>query len=306
MHEGREATDTMGSTTTRADRLQRIDTIDLPVVEASGVGTRRVDGGTKVIVVGDRTAHVASATYSPREGVGDWQLVDLAASEHWSDADSDSQFEAVASDGGSLVAVMREDPPEVFVVDTEAKRLHARLSLTAPKGSPAHGKWDDPSSRGEGMVMLRDGRLLVAQEKRPRALIEFAPRGRPAQGLSRSDFLDGESWACPTGVVEYVAVARWRLRGRAKDQFGDISDLDVGPDGSLWLMSDQSRAVARLTLEVPLVPGGDEIQELPELWRLPKGTTKPEGIAAVEPRRAIVAMDTRSTEGNGILVGPPE
>ena len=77
---------------------------------------------------------------------------------------------------------MREDPPVVLVADTVTRDLRTEIHLTAPVGSVLDGQWDDASSRGEGLVLLRGGRLLVAQEKRPRALIEFGPVGAGAEG----------------------------------------------------------------------------------------------------------------------------
>jgi hypothetical protein len=54
-------------------------------------------------------------------------------------------------------------------------------------------EWSDPKgSRGEGMVLLPGGHLLVAKEKQPAAFIEFGPphRGRaawPAVPRSRTE-----------------------------------------------------------------------------------------------------------------------
>ena len=127
-----------------------------------------------------------------------------------------------------------------------------------------------------------------------------------ARGLSRDDFLDeDEAWEAPAGDVDYVATAMWRLRGPAQDALLDISALGVGHDRSLWLLSDKSRSVARLSLDTPLRPSDDEIGDFQEIWRLPKGTKKPEGIAAVDEDHAIVAMDTKSMFDNGIIVRRP-
>jgi hypothetical protein len=286
--------------------LIRVGLVDLPVLEASGLASRTVDGVLKVIVVGDRTAHVAVGSSRPDGGITDWSTIDLAEAEGWSLPPDDSQLEAVAVDGGSLVAIMREDPPVVIVADTERSRVAARITLTVPDGSPLDNRWDDPTSRGEGFVMLRGGRLLVAKEKRPRALIEFCPPGTAARGVSRDDFLDDdEEWEAPDGDVEFEAAAVWRLKGQAKKTFRDISDMAVGRDNTLWLLSDKSALVGRLALDEPLPAAGGKIRSVDVAWRLPASTIKPEGFIALDGRRALIAMDTDEKRGNGMIVELP-
>ena len=283
-------------------------TVGIPVVEASDATTRRVGGVTRVLVVGDRDARIAASTYTPGTGLGDWDVLDLAGLPDWPlDPAKPSQLEGVAADGGSLVALLREDPPVVLVADTQSRALLATISLVAPPWSALAGKWDDPSSRGEGLVLLRGGRLLVAKEKRPRALIEFGPPGTRPRGLRRDDFLDpDESWDPPSGEVAYHALALWKLRGEAKKAIGDISGISVGPDRSLWLLSDRSAVVARLGLDAGLPRGGGPIRTLDDVFGLPKGATKAEGIAVVEPGRALVVLDAPTTTGNGMLLSRPD
>ena len=94
----------------------------------------------------------------------------------------------------------------------------------------------------------------------------------------------------------------WRLRSDAKSALGDISALAVGQDRSLWLLSGKSRCVARLSLDTPLRPSHSKIRQFQEIWRLPKHTKKPEGIAAIDEDHILVAMDTKSTLKNGLIV----
>ena len=287
-------------------RLVLSETIDLPVVEASGVAVRRAARGTVVLVVGDRTAEVGACVIGDRGELDDWTVLDLAELPGWPLPPGDSQFEAIAADGGSLVALMCEDPPLVLVADTVDRELVAEIRLTAPAGSLLDGQWDDPSSRGEGLVFLRGGRLLVAQEKRPRALIEFGPVGTDPLGLSSDDLLgSGESWQAPSGRVEFVPLSMWKLKSEAKKALGDVSAIGTDSDGNLWLLSDKSQRVGRLGLDDPLAPDDDEVRGLDEIWDLPEGAVKPEGVAALGDGRVLVALDTGSTTGNGLIVTRP-
>lgn len=287
-------------------RLDLVEMVDLPVVEASGVAVRRTDNGSVVLVVGDRTTEIGVCRIGDDGSLDDWAVLDLADLPGWPLPAGDSQFEAIAVDGGSVVALMCEDPPVVLVADTVTRELRAQIRLTAPRGSLLDGQWDDASSRGEGLVFLRDGRLLVAQEKRPRALIEFGPLGTEPRGLSSNDLLGpGESWEAPDGHVDFVPLSMWKLKSSAKKALGDVSSIAIDSEGNLWLLSDTSQRVGRLGLDDPLGPDDDEVRDLDEVWDLPEGAEKPEGIAALGDGRVLVALDTRSTSGNGMIVTRP-
>jgi len=293
--------------TKKPRRLKLLAKVDLPVLEASGIVVRRNDGRVRVLAVGDRTWHIVIGEFTGDAEFRGWRTLDLSGLAGWPSAEDDSQLEAIAADGGTLVALMREDPPVVLLADTASGELLSTITLVAPSGSDLGESWDDPSSRGEGLVLLRGGRLLVAKEKRPRALIEFAPLGSRSLGLARHDFLGpDERWDVPAGDVEFVATAMWKLRGDAKSALGDISALAVGVDRDLWLLSDKSRCVAHLSLDKPLPPAGGEIRKFDEVWRLPKGTKKPEGIAALDSECVLVAMDTDLTKANGLIVKRPD
>lgn len=288
----------------KPERLERIESIDIPVVEASGIASRTgVDGTRQVLVVGDRTSEVAVGTIGDG-GAITWTVLDLAEVEGWPVMLGDSQFESIAADDGSLVAIMREDPPVVFVADAPQRRLVCRIVLD---DRPALvGMWDEANSRGEGMALLRGGRLLVAKEKHPAALVEFAPAGVAAQGVGSGDFLGpAERWQAPSGDVTYSAVAVWELAGDAAESFRDISAIGKTAAGDLWLLSDKSRTVGRLRLDPPLSPEGGQIVRIDEVWRLPKHTHKPEGLATLGPGRFLVCLDTDSTVDNGLVIAPP-
>ncbi len=287
-------------------RLVLKELVDLPVVEASGLTVRHTSGGAVLLVIGDRTSELGVCRMSDDGALDHWETIDLAALPGWPLPAGDSQFESIAADGGSLLALMCEDPPIVLVADTEARELRAEIELTAPKGSLLDGQWEDSSSRGEGLVLLRGGRLLVAQEKRPRALIEFGPVGASARGLSADDFLrPDESWEAPSGRVRFVPLSMWKLKDDARAALADISSIGAGVDGSLWLLSDKSQRVARLALDEPLHPDDDGVTDLDEIWDLPEGVVKPEGIVALTDGRVLLAMDTRSTLANGMIVTRP-
>jgi hypothetical protein len=107
--------------------------------------------------------------------------------------------------------------------------------------------WSDPKgSRGEGMVLLPGGHLLVAKEKKPATLIEFGPPQSRSRGLVRGGALaDGERWLIKKGHHRFVALAIWFPDKTLAKTCADFSDLEIGPDG-LYLLSDKSATIARL------------------------------------------------------------
>jgi hypothetical protein len=152
------------------------------------------------------------------------------------------------------------------------------------------------------MVLLRGGHLLVAKEKKPAALIEFGPLHSRSWGLVRGGALtDGERWPIMKGHHRFVALAMWLPDKALAKTCADFSDLEIGPDGCLYLLSDRSSTIARLD---HLQPGGGTIALL-DAWRLGDLDGKPEGLAFTAEGHAIVGLDTRKPRRNLVLLEPP-
>ena len=162
--------------------------------------------------------------------------------------------------------------------------------------------WSDPKgSRGEGAVLLPGGHLLVAKEKKPAALIEFGPPHSRSRGLFRGGALaDGERWSIKEGRHRFVALATWLPDKTLAKTCADFSDLEIGPDGRLYLLSDKSSTIARLDN----LPAGGGIAALLGSWRLGDLDGKPEGLAFTAQGRAIVGLDTRKARRNLVLLEP--
>jgi sugar lactone lactonase YvrE len=81
----------------------------------------------------------------------------------------------------------------------------------------------------------------------------------------------------------------------------DFSDLEVGPDGHLYVLSDKSDSIARLS---DLLPGTADVTAL-ATWRLGDLHGKPEGLAFTPNGRALVVLDTKQARENMVLLEPP-
>jgi hypothetical protein len=79
------------------------------------------------------------------------------------------------------------------------------------------------------------------------AFIEFGPPHSRSRGLVRGGALaDGERWPIKKGHHRFVALAIWRPDKTLAKTCADFSDLEIGPDGYLYLLSDKSSTIARL------------------------------------------------------------
>ena len=283
--------------------VQRI--LDVPLEEVSGVCLRRERrGAMSLLAIGDRVAEAAWVRLPRNESkVLDWRTCRISRLAGSRLPRHDPQIEAVCADGAGRVLLLQESPPRAELVDLDALRVVASIDLDVPGRGELARSWSDPKgSRGEGAAFLRGGHLLVAKEKRPSVLIEFGPTGARSRGFVRGAALDkGARWPVAPGDHRYVALAVWWPDKGLSRSCRDFSDLEVGPDGRLYLLSDKSESIARLD---DLPPGGGTASQT-AAWRIRDLDGKPEGLAFTATGRAIVALDTRKARHNLTVLEPP-
>jgi len=150
-------------------------------------------------------------------------------------------------------------------------------------------------------ILLPCGHLLIAKEKKPAAFIEFGPPHSRSEGLGRGGALaDGKPWPIKRGHHRFVALAIWHPDRTLAKTCADFSDLEIGPDGCVYLLSDKSSTIARLD---DLRAGGGTAALL-DAWQLGELDGKPEGLAFTMEGRALVGLDTRKPRRNLVLLEP--
>lgn len=284
--------------------LQVLRRADVPLQETSGLCLRReADGSTTLLAIGDREATIAWCRL-PHDVDGEltWATADLTGADGTALPAHDPQLEAIASDGVGRVLLLQETPPRCELIDPPSVAVIARIALSVEGESAVARSWRDPAgSHGEGCILLRDGHLLVAKEKDPSAIVEFGPAGAEAIGVGAGTVLPpGQTWEVGTGDLTYVALATWLPDDGLAKACGDLSDLQVGPDGHLYVLSDQSASIARLD-ELPATGG---VARASSVWTLDGVDGKPEGLAFLPSGFAVVALDTRKAKHNLLLMGP--
>jgi hypothetical protein len=286
------------------NRLHVRRVVDAPLHEVSGICLRRGrNGRMSLIAVGDRMSKIAWFSLpGSDDGRIDWRTSDIAKLSGSMVPQDDPQIEAVCADGLGRILLLQETPPRVELIDPKALKVVASIDLAVEGRSEIARAWSDPKgSRGEGMVLLPGGHLLVAKEKKPAALIEFGPPHSRSLGLVRGGALaDGEKWSIEKGLHRFIALASWLPDKTLAKTCADFSDLEIGPDGCLYLLSDKSSTIARLA-DLP-AGGGDAA--LLDAWRLGDLDGKPEGLAFAAQGHAIVGLDTRKPRRNLVLLEP--
>ncbi len=215
-----------------------------------------------------------------------------------------SQLEAIAFDDAGLCWVLQEDPAAITVVDLAKGLVRHTYRLEFPAGHALADAWNaKPNARGEGLFLLPNGHVLVAKQKSPAALIEFAPAGATPVGTRL-----GRRELSPGATEVLVATAYWLLDA------DDVNDLAPGSGGSLWALSDGDHALCHIAELVPAVTPGTAGRALCDaLYPIPDGLGGKtwEGLAfldaegdpgATGTHRAVLVVDMKATDKGNLAV----
>jgi hypothetical protein len=287
-------------------RQLSIDAVgNVPLREVSGLGQRRHSDrdAAEILAVGDNEFTLMLADVDAVTGDG-FESIDLRTVLGHPEASKGSEWEAADGDATGRVFILQESPARLFVLNVELDSVAHVIDLELNERERAKLNWDASSNaRAEGLVLLRNGHLLVAKEKDPPLLMEFGPKGERAEGLAPELVFSslGEFPLQQSGHSDYSLLSYWRLQPESGRRMGDISDVAAGPDESLYLLSDESRCIARLdrSLEASSADFG-----LTELWDLPEQLQQPEGLVIREDMVPIVAIDKDVPVENLFVMGP--
>lgn len=275
----------------KAPKLDVCGVADIPLREVSGLALR----SDEILAVGDREPTVFTATVGPWPL--HWRATDLSGINL---PDGGTQFEAIVETGPDSVLILQEQPARVLHVDLAAPALLGTVLLEVREGHPLREAWlGDRSSRGESLLLTDRGHLLVVKEKDPAAIIEFGPPGDQPVGWWR-----GAPRAAPAPAdTTLTELATWTLNKELRKQLPDISDATVGPDGCLYVLSDQGSAIARLSDR--LAPAGGEV-EAEAVWRIAGRPANTEGLVILADGTALIGVDTPSPRRNLLRLEPLE
>ena len=276
-------------------KLRIVHSTNVALREISGLCVRRAERGLQVLAIGDEEFAVVVLDVDDGAVGHRMRRVDVRAiCAGLGKKRGGSQWEAVAADGEGRVLVLQENPGTVFVLSPSLDAVSATVALEPGDSNLARDWEEDENSRGEGMVVLSNGHLLIVKEKRPALLVEFGPDGAAPAGV-RPDVLVPAPFV--PRVDAFVPLAAWAI----DDGPEDLSDAAVSPDGHLYLLSDADRCLLQLIPD--LRPAAGAVRASAR-WDLPKKIKKPEGLAFLPDGSPVVACD-RDDDGVALFVLEP-
>jgi hypothetical protein len=275
---------------------------DIPLSEVSGLGQRRMpDGLHEILAVGDQQFDIV-VVHTDGDGQWHFETVSLAFALQGAEAEKSSEWEAADGDATGRVFMLQESPSRVYIADRGLEQIEHLIELELETSQRRELNWDaDSNARAEGLVLLNNGHVLVAKEKEPPLILEFGQRHEGAEGMQPDLLLDslGEYPPPHERTTTFDLLTTWHLDEGS--EIADISDMAVGPDDRLYLLSDESRCIARVETSVSR---GESALSVLEMWELPDELQQPEGLVIMEGMVPLVAIDRDEKQENLFVMEP--
>jgi hypothetical protein len=278
---------------------------NVPIAELSGLailhpstkatGTAEAGGNISLFGIGDASYEIASfrITRSSENASSHVDNVAPILGKHSKDA---SQWEAIATDSLETLCMLSETRSEVSCVDLSLKEVKGTFKLDVSGIKNLEHAWQDHSnSRGEGMILMKNGHALVLKEKQPSMLVEFGPKGDSPMGYGPSTFLGiGEAFTISPSS-HWVALKAWEFSDRLSELTRDASEITLGPDGRVYLLSQESATLIRL--EKALKPDEDKVNvDRDAHWKLPAEIEKAEGLVIDAEMHPWIGIDIKQKD----------
>jgi hypothetical protein len=245
----------------------------LPVLEMSGMCLRREE----VVIVNDNDNLVHFFKVSNLEKPAS-RLIDLKKLKG-APLDLKGQWEGISCAEDGRLFLLQESPARVLVITKDLKSVHSINKLVLSVKDKKHLNWKSSSnSSGEGILLLAGGNIIIAKEKNPIQLIEFSKNGSKEINSS------------------FNAITNWSLPLKYLKKVQDISDIYRHSNKGLYLLSDQSRSIIKISGTLPKKGGDFRIEKI---WKLPKRIKKPEGFFIDKKGRAVIIVDSKKIRKKG-------
>ena len=289
-------------------KIHHVATLDLPETSALTMCSRPGDT-PRLLAVGDEDFAVVSAEIDDAGTlVRTWRDDLRPVLRHTAiDLRSGSGFEGVVSDRDGTIVLLQEEQARLLVFAPDLSRLLHTIALDVPVDDPLlNPAWRHaPNSRGEGLLLLRRGHVLVAKERDAPCLIEFGPPGDRPIGVTPDTVLTpDEPFQPPDDAnTELVPLLVWPLGAPTAAMLPTINDLALGPDGRVYALSAHTHVIARM--EQRLRPG--ERAGTTAAWQITDGipggrNARPEGLTFLPSGRPVIGIDSKQPTNNLVVL----
>jgi len=218
-----------------------------------------------------------------------------------------SNWEGIASDSsGRIFALQEHSGAVVSFLPNDVRNSLNIIQLEFDKfhqdQSNRHARRGRSEKLAEGMLLLKNGHILIVKESNPESILEFAPSTHDTPlGLDNNSVLGKRekfNMSVFRGVkgikARYKQLKEWRFRGENKC---DLSDLSYSKRKSaLYLVSQKCKKIMR----VDSLGVTDEFIEISQEWALPKGIKNPESMIILDDDRFLVGSDRRNYSKNNL------
>ena len=196
------------------------------------------------------------------------------------------------------IHVLQESTGSIFVFNRAMDRILSRTMLDFfPDRYEKSARTSN--SLGEGFVPLSNGRILVAKEKFPAAIIEFGAQNDTAQGYDPRRPLS--TTANIDAVRTLYPLHYWHLP-KSADKHCDLSDVTLDDDGTLFGISQICRRIYRFAA---LDPSTEQLQVV-QSWHVGSSIKAPEALVVIAPQVFLVASDVKNLRNNLWLLAAPD
>lgn len=218
-----------------------------------------------------------------------------------------SQWEAIAFDGKDTLCMLSETRGEITCLDRGLQNDLGSFSLDVSSIGSLDSAWEaHPNSRGEGMILMKKGHVLVLKEKQPSMLIEFGPEGDAPMGYGPDTFLQkGDKFIVPQPgspgrPSRLVALKAWEFSKSLRGLASDASEITLGPDGRIYLLSQESSTLIRLQ---KILKTDEDKAGLDQdaYWNLPAGLEKAEGLIIDDDMHPWVGIDIKQASKHNLF-----
>lgn len=188
------------------------------------------------------------------------------------------------------IHVLQESTGSIFVFNRAMDRILSRTMLDFfPNRYEKSARTSN--SLGEGFVPLADGRVLVAKEKFPAAIIEFGAKDHSAQGYDPQHRLQAKTTM--EKVRTLYPLHYWHLP-KSANKHCDLSDVTLDDEGILYAISQVCRRIYQFA---NLDPRDKQLQVV-QSWEISNKIKAPEALVVIAPQVFLVASDVKDFRNN--------